>query len=232
MLPVDATAAEASKAREKTLEEYPELLDFYIAEREHFAKEASFDSAEKVSQANALFIEQLKELVGRLAETDFYKKPVSSYEDALARVRYLKKVVEDKDGYKIFYVGGKPVKREQDLQIMFKLTWLASAFDYNAEVNNGRGPADFSASYGKADKTIIEFKLAGSSSLERNLQMQAEIYAKAAEATHAPIKVILHFSDKELARVERFLRTHGLTGREEIVLIDASPYKTSASKAR
>ena len=39
----------------------------------------------------------------------------------------------------------------------------------NREANNGRGPVDFKISMG-LDKTLIEFKLAKSSSLERNME--------------------------------------------------------------
>jgi len=129
-------------------------------------------------------------------------------------------------------VGGKPIKRESDLQIMFKLTWFASAYDANAEVNNGRGPADFVISYGSADKTVIELKLAGNKKLEDNLLKQAEIYAAASKATHAPIKAIMYFTTAELAKVQRLLTKHGLSGKKEIVLIDATPDKPSASKAK
>jgi hypothetical protein len=114
---------------------------------------------------------------------------------------------------------------------MFKLTWFASTYDANAEVNNGRGPADFMISYGSADKTAIELKLASNKKLEDNLQKQAEIYSDAARATHPPIKAIMYFTSAELAKVQRLLTKHSLSGKKEIVLIDATPDKPSASKA-
>lgn len=61
----------------------------------------------------------------------------------MQRVKFLKHVIENQDGYRLFYVKGVPISRESDLQIMFKLTWFASKFSADAEVNNGRGPADF-----------------------------------------------------------------------------------------
>ena len=114
---------------------------------------------------------------------------------------------------------------------MFKLTWFASAFDANAEVNNGRGPADFVISYGSADKTVIELKLAGNKKLEDNLLKQAEIYTAASGGTNPPIKGIMFFSSSELAKVNGLLNKHGLAGKREIILIDATPDKPSASKA-
>jgi len=69
---------------------------------------------------------------------------------------FLKDVIENKDGYRLFYVKGKPVKKEDDLQILFRLTWFATPSDVNREVNNGRGPVDYKISRGNIDKTLVE----------------------------------------------------------------------------
>lgn len=34
--------------------------------------------------------------------------------------------IEDNDGYRVFYIDGKPIKRESDLHTMFRLTWYAT----------------------------------------------------------------------------------------------------------
>lgn len=80
------------------------------------------------------------------------------------------------DGYRLFYLNGKPIKKENDLQIMYRLVWFASEYDVNREVNNGRGPADFKISIGSKDSTIVEFKLASNSKIRKNLENQVEIY--------------------------------------------------------
>jgi hypothetical protein len=101
----------------------------------------------------------------------------------------------------------------------------------NREVNNGRGPADFTVSRGSADKTVIEFKLASNSQLKRNLEKQAEIYKESSRA-HNTIKVIVFFSEVQEAKVTGVLRDLRMEGVENIVLIDARPdNKSSASKA-
>lgn len=134
-------------------------------------------------------------------------------------------------GYRVFYVDGKPVKREEDLHVMYRLTWYATAFDVNAEVNNGRGPVDYKVSKGKRNASLVEFKLASNTSLKRNLEKQVDVYAKASQ-TEKSIKVILYFSEAELERVTKVLRDLKLQGREDIVLIDAGrDTKPSASKA-
>jgi hypothetical protein len=154
-----------------------------------------------------------------------------SYGESLKRVAYLKHVIEDNDGYRLFYVDGKPIRRESDLQTMFRLTWYETSFDVNAEVNNGRGPVDFKVSKGRKDKSLVEFKLASNTGLKRNLEHQVKVYERA-NSTEKSIKVILHFDEAELDKVMSILRTLKFEGREDIVLIDASnENKPSASKA-
>lgn len=133
-------------------------------------------------------------------------------------------------GYRLFYLKGKPVQREADLQIMYRLTWYATTYDANREVNNGRGPVDFKVSKGSADKTLIEFKLASNSKLKQNLKHQVGIY-EAANDTAKSIKAVLYFSDTEFRKVQEILKELGLLGRRDVVLIDASnENKPSASK--
>jgi hypothetical protein len=177
------------------------------------------------------FIEQIRALVdAHLAGTEFYRLG-DSFDEALRRVLFLKDVIENKDGYRLFYMKGQPLKREADLQIMYRLTWYATPFDVNREVNNGRGPVDFKVSKGSADSTLVEFKLASNSKLQQNLQHQVAVY-EAANNTAKSIKAILCFSEGEFTRVQAILKTLGLVGRRDIVLIDArDDNKPSGSKA-
>jgi hypothetical protein len=103
---------------------------------------------------------------------------------------------------------------------MFKLTWFATSSDVSAEVNDGRGPADFKISSGSNDKTIVEFKLASNSKLKRNLQEQVDIYKKASSAMHG-LKVILYFTEIELRKVQEILAELKLVGNPSVFLIDA-----------
>lgn len=45
------------------------------------------------------------------------------------------------------------------MSYLSKFTWFETAFDVNAEANNGRGPVDYKLSFGSFDKTLVEFKL-------------------------------------------------------------------------
>lgn len=225
-----STQEERKAAALRTIEQFTELIDHYIKWKEAHASEAHAVSSKKVQETHMQFVENIRELMLKhLAGTEFYERG-DSYEEALQRVKYLKHVIEDNDGYRVFYVDGKPVKRESDLHTMFRLTWYATAFDVNAEVNNGRGPVDYKVSKGIRNASLVEFKLASNSSLRRNLEKQVEVYAKASQ-TQKAIKVILYFSESELEKVAGILRDLKLQDREDIIVIDAGrESKTSGSK--
>ena len=163
--------------------------------------------------------------------TGFYDVKGNTLAEARARAMYLKDFIEFKGGYRLFYLDGIPIKRESDLQLLFRLTWIGTPSDVSREVDDGRGPADFKISRGAFDKTIIEFKLASNSHLKKNLQNQSAVYQKASDADKS-LKVILFFSRSERKRVIKILRELELENHPDIILIDArNDNKPSASKA-
>jgi len=189
-------------------------------------------SSEKVLVTEVVFVQRLQELQALLNSlTPFYRMGASSYDEAHARVGYLKDVIENKGGHRIFYHDGKAIERESDLQILYRLVWFGSPSDVGTESNDGRGPVDFKISRGGADKTLAEMKLAKNTQLERNLQNQVPIYQAASDAKNA-IKCIIFFSRSEQSKVEGILDKLGILGHKDIVLIDArSDNKPSGSKA-
>lgn len=228
----DAKEDEIREAAATTIEQFPQVLDYYILRKEETGDEAHKVSNSKVRDTEQQFIHQIRALVDqRLAGTEFYQEADDSYVESLRRLHFLKSVIEDQDGYRFFYHDGKPIHREADLQLMYKLTWCASTYDINREVNNGRGPVDFKVSKGSGDKTLIEFKLASNSKLKQNLKHQVGVY-EAANDTAKSIKAILYFSESEFKKVQDILKELGLVGRSDVVLIDACPNKPSASNVR
>lgn len=227
----DAGKEELRDAAAATVDKFPVLIDHFIRMKEDCGEEAHRLSGMKVQETQEQFVEQLRALVNlHLQGTEFYALG-DSYTESLRRVLFLKDVIENKDGYRLFYLKGKPIKREEDLQIMYRLTWFAAIHDVNREVNNGRGPVDFKVSRGNVDKTLIEFKLASNSKLKRNLEKQVGVY-EAANNTKKSITVILHFTESELQKVMRYRQDLGLNIAENIILIDASQdNKPSASVA-
>lgn len=225
------TKDERDAAIQATLDEYPVLLDAFIKIKEAKGEEATERSQEKVAEALKIFIEQVPPLQEMLSShTGFYKISGNTYKEAHQRAAYLKDIIENKGGHRLFYVDGKAIHREADLQILYRLVWIGTPSDVSREVNDGRGPADFKVSRGAKDKTIVEMKLASNSQLEKNLKSQAEVYQRASDAKEA-IKIIIYFSLKEKLKVERILKKLGLDGHKDIVLIDGGrETKLSASK--
>jgi hypothetical protein len=213
-------------------EQHPELIDLYIRNREDRGVEAMRVSEGKVTDSEQRFVEQAGALIRKLeTETDFYRHGIDTMEECKERIRFLKGEIENNGAYRLFYHDKKPVQREADLQILYRLTWFATPSDFNSEVNNGRGPVDFKISRGSKDKTIVEFKLAKNSKLEQNLLNQVGIYERA-NRTNKSLKVVFYFTKYEHQKVLKVLRKLKLQDDASITLIDCrADNKPSASNA-
>lgn len=229
----EMSKTEKERAATALITTHPELIDYYLKYKEDNQEQATSVSKEKVKEVQLLFNEQLSELVELLKkQTAFYNSIPDAHDEAKQRVEFLKHVIEDQDGYKIFYIKDKPLKRESDLQVMFRLVWFGIPLDVNREVNNGRGPVDYKISYGAKNATLVEFKLASNSKLKNNLAKQVEIYKKASDTSRA-IKVIMYFTQDEETKLLEVLNELGLSGCEDIILIDArNDNKPSASNVK
>jgi Negative regulator of septation ring formation len=210
----EAKQKDKDEAAARTIMNFPELIDYYIKFKENTGDEAADISSEKVNETQRQFETQVKELQGKLAEaTAFYTTGKSTYNEAHRRLAYLKDVIENKGGHRIFYHDGVAIQRESDLQIIFRFVWFGSPSDVGTEANDGRGPVDYKIARGAKDKTLIEMKLAKNSALERNLEKQLPIYQAASDAEHG-IKVIIFFSAEEQARVNAILKKLKLDGAQ------------------
>jgi len=228
----EPTKQEKAAAAFATIQEFPELIDYYIKSKEESGDLAESVSSEKVAFSQKFYIDNVQNFIAGLQNKNFYAFAQNSQVEAKKKIEILKEYIEDNDGYKLFYHNGQRIKGEKDLQLLFGLVCHESSiFDVNREVNNGRGPVDFKISKGNADKTLVEFKLANNKKLEQNLQKQVEIYQKA-NKTKSSFKVIIYFTRDENERVVAILNKIGLTGKENIVLIDGrNDNKVSASNA-
>jgi hypothetical protein len=229
----DAPKEKIQQAITNVIEIFPQVLDYYIKDKEEHGDQAVSISRTRVREVETWFIEHVRDFVRDYLEPrGFYLIPGNTYDEAQRRLMFLKDVIENKGGHRIFYLDGRAIEREADLQILYRLTWFATPSDISREVNNGRGPADFKVSRGSIDKTIVEFKLAKNTQLERNLSKQVSIYEKASDATNPTLKAILYFSDDQLKRVLAILKRLELENSRHVVLIDArADNKPSGSKA-
>ncbi len=216
----------------KTVNEYPEVIDYYIRNKEDTGSHAHQISEAKVERADEVFRQALPELTNDLKQkSEFFDIKDDSYDESLRKVNAFKAYVENNDGYKVVSAALKVARTEEVVQLFFGLAWLDSPYDVNREVNNGRGPVDFKVSMGSQDKTVIEFKLAGNAALKKNLSNQAEIYA-VANNTNKIIKVIFVTTEHEAKKIESILNELKMNSVENVIVIDArADNKPSASKA-
>jgi hypothetical protein len=223
LLPDDPTPKEIDQAVIKLITEHPEIIDYYIRFKENNGDVATSVSERQVREVQRIFHDNVVRLRQQLTnETRFYQTGTGTYDEVFARVMFLKDVIENKGGHRIFYADGRPLRRETDLHILFRLTWFGMFADVSREVNDGRGPVDFKVSVGALDKSLVEFKLASNSKLRRNLEKQTEIYQGASDAQRA-LKVIVYFTEAEFNGTQRILsQLHLLdSSSSDIVLIDA-----------
>jgi len=232
LLPKRPKKEDIRSAKTSTLIRFPELIDYFIKYKEEHGERAESLASAKVEFSRALYLQQFRQLPQLLKEsTRFYETPGVTYEEAYQRVLFFKDVIENKGGHRIFYVKGDPIEREEDLHILYRMTWFASASDVTREANDGRGPVDFKVSLGSKDKTLVEFKLASNSQLKRNLKRQASVYEKASDAKET-IKVIVYFTAAEKKRVDAILKELKMASDRNVVLVDArKDNKSSGSKA-
>jgi len=156
-------------------------------------------------------------------------KTKQTFNESLNRVHFLKTIIEDRDGYQLFYKNGKVITKEKDLHVLYDMSWYKTHCDVNKEVNNGRGPVDFKISVGTFDQTLVEFKLASNSHLRRNILNQITIYQKANNHS-SKIIVIVFMTEKQEDRLKVLLDGFPSNYKDFIVLIDArNDNKPSAS---
>ena len=231
-LPKDPTKEEHARAAIATIAEFPVLIDAFIRRKEDTGELAESISSSKVADSSTLYVRQFGRLAQLLQEASrFYQVRGTTYDEAYQRVLYFKDVVENKGGHTLFYIRGRPVEREKDVHVMYRLTWFGSPVDVTREANDGRGAVDFKVSHGSADKTLVEFKLASNTQLKRNLANQAGVYERSSDARRT-IKVIVYFNAAQRRRVEKILTELHLQDDPDVVLVDArNDNKPSGSKA-
>lgn len=226
------TKSEENLAKQRVFKKFSYLIDYFLRFKEENGDKAVSLSEMKLKEVQNLLVDNIENLVDILKRENFYQEKGDTYQSALKRIQFLKQVIENNDGYRLFYYNNQAIQRESDLQVIYRLTWFATDDDVNAEVNNGRGPVDYKISRGSKDSTLVEFKLASNSKLKQNLKNQVAIY-ETANQTKKSIKVILYFSETELLKVLKILKELNLEGKENIILIDASrENKISASNAK
>lgn len=230
----DDSQKNRKKALVETAKKYPVILEYYVQYKEDEGSPVIEKNIADVSLVRDIFYLEARKIVSELkTNTDFYEKPLFSFEETVKKIKVLKHCLEDRDNYKIFWDGDvlKNVK-EDDIGILLDLVFNESLFSFDKQPNNGRGPADAKVSMGSKDSTIIEIKLASNPQMPKNLKNQLDIYKKA-NGTHNGVYLVAFFTDSEKTKMENLLKRLGMFDwvEKNIFLIDCRK-KLSASKVK
>lgn len=207
----------------KTVWEYPQMLDYYIKFKEQ--KKSDALRWHVADPENVNFFLDTSVIQKEIRDKNFGK--LTSFDDCIARISFFKKTLESNS--RSLYIKQKPLQEKQ-LQLMFKMATYNSLFDYNSEVNNGRGPIDFIISFGSKDKIGLELKLASNTKLKQNLLNQGKVYKEDSNLKHI-IKTIFFFSDQDLERVNKILKElNKSVDNNEIFLIDCRKKESGSNQ--
>ena len=216
------------------VKENPILYDYYIKLRENDTKEIR---AECISEVNTQ-LEKLclngQDLINKMVINGYkINESLSAREEAKKRLSYFKHVIEDCDGYKIFYYKDQRISSEDNIRRMFRFVWCGTTYKVDFDTNNGRGEADVIISKGQYNQNIIEFKLASNTSLS-NVFTQVKIY-EAANCTDGSLIAIFYFSQSEFETSKSVVIEAGYEKQidNSIFLIDCrADNKPPASKSK
>ena len=216
----------------ETAKKYPILLEYYIRNKEDEGSPVIIRNTQDISIIKDIFYSEARKIVSDLKSgTDFYKKPLNSFEETVRKIKLFRHYLEDRNNCRIFWDGDSLKKvREDDIGILLDIIFNDSLFSVDNQVNNGRGPADIKVSMGSKDSTIIEIKLASNSQMPKNLKNQLDIYKKA-NGTYNGVYLITYFTDNEKIKMEILLKKLDMFKYldKNIFLIDCRK-KISASK--
>jgi nucleoside phosphorylase len=217
VVPTNPKKGEVKEAIKKVVRRFPAVLDYYILEKEQGGEAAVANSIEQVSETETLFVEQVRDFVeDNLAGTEFYEQSPETLEGARARALYLKNIIEAQDGSRVFYLGDKPIGRESELNVLYRLVWYATDGEKGV-------PGGVISPGSREQKSPVEFKLASNRELRLRLEQHAEArkQPEQQERDKLTVKVIICFSNIELEKVGVHLRELGLQDDQDVLLIDA-----------
>lgn len=209
------------EATVETILKFPEIIDYYIRFKEDRGDEAENASSYKVAESRQLFYEQFRRLGEELARsTEFYQLDARSYRGALNRILLLKQILEIDENSKLLYFNGQPLAREEDLNVLYQLTWNAELASL-AEPPDGDGLGESVVAPNASSKKrpLIVMKLARNSQLHRTVEKKARPSDAAGSLANA-IVVIVCFTTEEIDRVNHMIKDLELDDSNDIVLID------------
>lgn len=219
-LPVDATKVQLSETLEKVIERFPAVLDSYVRLKEKDKAGATLHREQKIGEAQDLFLDQCMELAESLNDAGFYDLPENDFETALEKVRLFRDVIESDSGKNMFFAGAKPISREDDITIMFKLLWLATSCVEPTDSKSDKSGAKIT--YGANKQSTIELKLAKNGKMQSIFEEHAKKLKSKPFSEAPPIRAIIAFKRREITKIQTLITANGLSTRTEFVMINLS----------
>jgi hypothetical protein len=215
----EATAKDKAQAANETILEYPEVLDYFVRDKEEHGDEAKNSSSLKVIESKLLYLKHFSKLGWRLQKTtNFYKIEENSFEKTLEKLNILKEAVENGGGNETFYFENKPIEDEDNLSILFRLTWKAN----HHKIDKDNSFAEIITSWKPSTKKLkIVLKLSTNSQIRKTLEKLRDVY-KESSAEQEYILVLIHYSEGELNDIKFVLKAMNMSEHKNIVFINAA----------
>lgn len=133
--------AEKRDILSELIQTYPAILDYYIRLKEETGGEAASVSSQKVDETHRLFVNQVRRLVTEfLVPADFYAGRDDDISSARDRLKILQRVLKNDIARNYLHNGSKPIKTQRELELFFRLVWLAESGNLSSTALNGRPP--------------------------------------------------------------------------------------------
>lgn len=213
------TGKQQTEAVNDTILQFPELIEYYVKGKEDSGNEAESISSSKVFESKQLYIKHFKQLGWKLFETTaFYNTESVSFDDSLKRLNIIKDTVENNGGNEVFYFGGKPIEDEDNLSILFRLTWKAGL---NKLESNSDSSEIITSWKESKNKLKIVLKLSTNSQIRKTFEKIKDVYDELLTAQEY-ILVLIHYSHAELNSIKTTLKQMSMSEHKNIVFINAS----------
>jgi len=211
------TQKQKAQAASETIQEYPVIIDYFQKEREARGKEAETLSSLKVVESKLLYLKHFAKLGALLLDsTSFYSTDDVSYKGSIERLKILKDAVETKGGNEIFQYNGQPIEDEDNLSILFRLTWKAQR-----SANSGN-LAEVITTWKPTRKNIkIVLKLCSNPQLKATLEKLRDVYDEQSNEQKY-ILALVYYSTEMLNSAETLLKQMGMENHKNVVLINGA----------
>jgi hypothetical protein len=210
----DMSAKDRARKRRQVIDqalvEYPQVVEYFIRDKEDTGDHASEISSERVTEVEQLLIDQVAKFVDDiLSQSEFYEIEGNSLGGALRRIQVLRRLVEQQGGWRYLYIHGEPIKREVDIQLFYLLSWRAHLWRNVPQSPNIRSE----------DSVKLHFKLAANPFIKRTME---SLFRGREGSTADPhvVVVVCAYTGQEQEKIRTILQDLGLVGEQRVQVID------------